>query len=376
MAKINTSEVRKINKKSILRYLLKNEEATKPQIAIDLKLSIPTVGLIVDELVQQGLVENAGVQASSGGRRAAVYRVIKDSVHACGIEISQSHQIYVIVNICGEIVASERISKPFSDDREYINDVEKYREDFVRRSGVDPQTVVGAGISVQGLINADQTSFSSHMLDNQRKIMIMIYPLTDKFPYIYLNDGTASCMSECYANQEERDFVYLMLSRTVGGAIVENGDIWQGVDSFAGEFGHMCIHPGDDKVCYCGGKGHAWCYLSSDRLEEICDGPYWNFFTQLETGDPDCRKFFERFLDDLALLVYNVRMMHNSDVVLGGYLGTHLRPYLPDLEKRLQKLDHLYLESKTKVLIGQYDLEAAGVGAARYFIEQFIVSLS
>ena len=75
-------EERKINKKSILRYLLKNEEATKPQIAIDLKLSIPTVGLIVDELVQQGLVENAGVQASSGGRRAAVYRVIKDSVHA------------------------------------------------------------------------------------------------------------------------------------------------------------------------------------------------------------------------------------------------------------------------------------------------------
>ena len=138
----------------------------------------------------------------------------------------------------------------------------------------------------------------------------------------------------------------------------------------------MCIHPEDDKVCYCGGKGHAWCYLSSDRLEEVCDGPYWNFFTKLEAGDSECRKFFDRFLDDLALLVYNVRMMHNSDVVLGGYLGTHLKPYLPDLEKRLQKLDHLYMESKTKVLIGQYDLEAAGVGAARYFIEQFIVSLS
>ena len=373
MAKINTAEVRKINKKSILRYLIKNTEATKPQIAVDLKLSVPTVGAIVDELVEEGLLENVGMQASSGGRKAAIYRVIRDSVHACGIEISQSHVIFVIVNICGEIVASERISKPFADGQEYVDSIEEYREDFVQRSGVDPQTIAGIGISVQGLINADQTYFSSHMLDNQRKIRI--YPLTDRYPYIYLNDGTASCMSECYANQEERDFVYLMLSRTVGGAIVQNGVIWQGTDSFAGEFGHMRIHPGDDKVCYCGGKGHAWCYLSSDRLEEVCDGPYWEFFDKLKEGDTACREFFSTFLDDLALLVYNIRMMNNSDIVLGGYLGRHLEPYLPELEQRIQKQDHLYTESTIRILTGQYDLEAAGVGAARYFIEQYIQSL-
>ncbi|MBQ6356232.1 MAG: ROK family transcriptional regulator, partial [Solobacterium sp.] len=168
MAKINTSELRKINKQSVLRYLLKSGESTKPQIASELKISIPTVGLIVDELVTQGLLESTGMQASSGGRRAAVYQVKKDSVHACGVEISQSHVIFVVVNICGEIVASERIRKPFADNREYVNSVESYRQNFVERSGVDPKTITGIGISLQGLISADQSSFNSHMLNNRR----------------------------------------------------------------------------------------------------------------------------------------------------------------------------------------------------------------
>ena len=373
MVKLNSSEVRKANKQSILRYILQTGECTKPQIAMDLRLSSPTVSFIVDELLEQGLLETTGMQASSGGRRAAKYQICKDAVHACGIEISRGHVIFVIVNLCGEIIATERIRKEFSDDREYIQYIAKYREDMVNRFGIDPATITGIGISLQGLISPDQTSFKSHMLDDRR--VIATHTLTDEYPCLFLNDGNASCMSECYSNKAENDFVYLMLSRTVGGAIVHDGEIQAGKDGFAGEFGHVCLHPEDDKVCYCGGKGHAWCYLSSDRLEEFCGSVYWDFFKKLEEGEEGYCEFFDRFLDDLTLLIYNVRMMYNTDIVLGGYLGTYLKPYLPDIDRKLQKMDHLYPETQIKITCGKHGLEAAGVGAANYFIEKFISSL-
>ena len=89
-----------------------------------------------NELLEQGLLETTGMQASSGGRRAAKYQICKDAVHACGIEISRGHVIFVIVNLCGEIIATERIRKEFSDDREYIQYIAKYRADMAERFGI------------------------------------------------------------------------------------------------------------------------------------------------------------------------------------------------------------------------------------------------
>ena len=54
---------------------------------------------------------------------------------------------------------------------------------------------------------------------------------------------------------------------------------------------------------------------------------------------------------------------------------SYLKPYLPDIDRKLQKMDHLYPESQIKITCGKHGLEAAGVGAANYFIEKFISSL-
>ena len=56
VAKLISIEVKRQNKKRILRYLLFKEKTTKPEVAKALQLSIPTVGQIIGEFMDAGMV--------------------------------------------------------------------------------------------------------------------------------------------------------------------------------------------------------------------------------------------------------------------------------------------------------------------------------
>ena len=68
-------------------------------------------------------------------------------------------------------------------------------------------------------------------------------------------------------------------------------------------------------------------------------------------------------------------MFYDSTMIIGGYLSAYLEPYMPYLRSRVAELDHMYAESKAEVLLGQHAVDAAGVGAARYFIEKYLREL-
>ena len=56
-------------------------------------------------------------------------------------------------------------------------------------------------------------------------------------------------------------------------------------------------------------------------------------------GDPEYRDVWDRYLDHLAVTVDNLRMAFDCDVVLGGYVGSFIGPYIKELRSRLAALD-------------------------------------
>ena len=370
---MKTSELRKINKRNVLRYALRNKSATKPELASVLGLSIPTVGQLVEELISEGLLRTAGTEESSGGRRAVRIEPVIDAHHAVGVDITKHHVYFIVVNLAGETVASERVRRRYEDKPEFYEFLTSYRRDMCERYQIQDGSILGIGVAVQGLISQDQKYFYSHMLENQR--VTKVFDFNDTHPHFFLNDGTASCMSEYFDENTPDDFVYLMLSRTVGGAVVHNRKIQEGIDFHAGEFGHMILHPDREEVCYCGGKGHMWCYNSVPALEDFVGGTYHQFFEHLFSGEEAYVKRLDTFLDDLALAVCNLRMFYDSTVIIGGYLSAYLEPYMPYLRSRVAELDHMYAESKAEILLGRHSVDAAGVGAARYFVEKYLREL-
>ena len=59
------------------------------------------------------------------------------------------------------------------------------------------------------------------------------------------NDATCGGFGEWWNRTDQPSMVYLSLNRGVGGAILVDGKLYDGVDHRAAEFGHICLHPAD-----------------------------------------------------------------------------------------------------------------------------------
>jgi glucokinase len=102
----------------------------------------------------------------------------------------------------------------------------------------------------------------------------------------------------------------MTLSTGIGGGIFEDGRVWRGADSYAGEIGHLTIRP-DGPLCLCGAHG---CF------ERLCCG----LWLQRDHGrpaselllDPD---FVRGYVIDLALgLKAAIMLLNPARIVIGG----------------------------------------------------------
>jgi len=78
-----------------------------------------------------------------------------------------------------------------------------------------------------------------------------------------INDASAAALGEYHlgAGKGVDNLIYLTVSTGIGGGIIVNGELYQGVDGSAGEIGHMTIDVNGEK-CSCGNIG-CWETLAS-----------------------------------------------------------------------------------------------------------------
>jgi glucokinase len=102
----------------------------------------------------------------------------------------------------------------------------------------------------------------------------------------------------------------MTLSTGIGGGILGEHGVWRGADSYAGELGHLTIHPGGPE-CLCGARG---CF------ERMCCG----LWLERDHGQPakilmTQPEFVERYVVDLTLGLKAALMILNpARIVIGG----------------------------------------------------------
>lgn len=324
----------------IIRLLRHGSPMTRQEIGRALKLSMPTVLSAIDDLLSRKILEEAGENASTGGRRAKVFDLRKDGWYGLGIQITRKHVRLGLANLGGQVVHYERFSHPFEDAPAWYRTLGEKIEDFVSQSHVDRDGILGAGLSFPGIIDQENDMIlHSHVFHIQNVSLDRFYKCIP-YPLIVENDANCACYAE--RNNRKDSFLYISLNESVGGALMIGRNLYGGNNWTAGEVGHVILYP-QGKVCYCGKKGCSDAYLNTGVLiREKENGEEENledFFGRLERKDPDALSIWKNYLSDLAILCSNMRMVLDMDIVLGGDVGACMDPWIHDLSILVEPLD-------------------------------------
>ncbi len=329
----NAGNVKENNQERIFSLLRRKGGLTKQEIGTSLGLSMPTTLANVNELIEQGILEGGEAAESTGGRRARKIQVNGKAGFSAGIDITTSQVGFAVTNLTGEATVKRSVPFKFRDEPEVYERIGAELEQMLKRGRLKSR-LLGVGISFPGIIDMQaERIVRSHIFGLE-------YVSLDRFhraiPYPMIVENDANCLSFVELRAERSDYVYISLNRTVGGAIVQKGQLMTGDGFRTGEVGHMVLVPGG-RTCYCGKKGCADAYLSPNVLSK--DASLDRFFARLQQGEEQAVQVWDGYLEHLAILTTNLRMALDMEIVIGGEVGTYLKPYMNVLRKKASEYD-------------------------------------
>ncbi len=184
------------------------------------------------------------------------------------------------------------------------------------------------------------------------------------------NDANSFALAEARigAGRAEHFVFGMVLGTGCGGGLVLGGNIWEGRNGIAGEWGHTTLfHEGH--ACYCGRTGCVERYLSGTAIEQAYHAISGRMISVSDildarsSGDPDAATVMEEFIEAFGLATANLIKIFDPDIiVLGGGLSN-----IPDIcsigTKRI--LENIMGESIDARIVGNQLGDSAGaLGAA------------
>lgn len=377
MSKIGTlsqDQIKEINRVNIINIIKKNGEITKQEIANQLGLSIPTVTTNINMLIEDGLVEEAGVAESTGGRKPVILRFIEGARYSVGVNISPDHIDILLINLNAKHIDETS----FLYRREYtFYDVLELLEDeidkLLKKNRISKKRVTGIGISLPGLVDEDKL-----ILENAPNIGVKDFDFSEfanrMGMHVYIeNEANIAAFAETELGKAKNrsNVVYVSITDGVGTGIIVDHHIYKSSNKKAGEFGHMRI-TNEDLKCNCGRTGCWELYASKKALFKyykestgIRVSSLENVFLAKNYQDANVQSALEKYTESLFVGIENIILGLNPEfVIIGGELGKYEQEMLT-LVDRTMNLKSAYMEYEgTKILFSELQDKGSLVGAA------------
>ena len=364
MMDVNTGKMQ--NAARILQLLRTEDSLTKQDVSRSLHLSMPTTLQNINELMEAGILEECGTSESTGGRKAKKIRLRPDAGLGVGIDVALHHIELAVTDLRGGVLAQQRIPLEFHDTPAWYQALSEALEHFLQANQIDPQPVLSAGVSFPGIIDGESEVLLRSHIFGLEHIRLDRFHRSIPFPVVVANDANCAGFSELCA--ERPTYVYVSLNESVGGAFLLEGRLYLGGTWQAGEIGHMLLIPGGER-CYCGKHGCADAYLSPKVLRKQGE-TLASFFRRVEKQEKTACETWDTYLEHLAILLTNLRMMLNTDLVIGGEVGTYIAPYLDELCTKAMKYD-LFARDIDYIFPCTHTENAFSAGASMLALERY-----
>jgi predicted NBD/HSP70 family sugar kinase len=167
--------------------------------------------------------------------------------------------------------------------------------------------------------------------------------LPGDYPLTVDNEANFGGLAELWLGEDTpRDFLHVSAEIGIGAALVVDGSLLRGTRGFAGELGHVPVHP-DGPACVCGGRGCLEQYAGEEAVLRAAGlepgGDRVGLLAgRAAQGDPDVRRALREAGTALGIaLTGALNLLDPEGVVLGGALAGLAPWLLPSLETELAR---------------------------------------
>ncbi|MCK8676608.1 ROK family protein [Streptomyces lichenis] len=252
-------------------------------------LTPQAVSKITARLRADGLAEDAGRRASTGGKPRTVLRLVPGAAHAVGLHLDRDELTAVLVDLAGTVVEANTVALDLGAGAEVVMEVAEgevaaltgARGSGARRDGGRDaggggdrrsaggssggrRPVLGVGVAMPGPL--DHLAGVPHRVTGFPEWNG--FPLRDALadrlglPVVLDKDTNTAALAlalrgregEAGAAAHPGSFAYLHVGTGLGAGLVLDGAVYRGPRTAAGEFGHQTVQL-DGPPCGCGGRG-------------------------------------------------------------------------------------------------------------------------
>lgn len=315
-----------------------------------------------------------------------------------GVDLGGTTTKLAFINTMGEFICKWEIPTDNSEEGRYITiNIAKAIEQKLNELGQKKDKLLGIGMGAPGPIDYEEgiiyNTVNLALHDN--------YPLKEileketSLSVFIDNDANCAALGEMWkgAGDGAKDLVLVTLGTGVGGGVIANGKIVQGVSGAAGEIGHITAIPEGGASCNCGKTGcletvasaTGIVRLATQRLkeQESKSGALMKIF--LENGKVAAKDIFDcaREGDVLSLeVIENVAFhlgltlanlgntLNPEKIVLGGGVSKAGAILLDKVQQYFDKYAFSRVKQSTKISIAMLENDAGVIGAGWLVINE------
>jgi predicted NBD/HSP70 family sugar kinase len=380
-------DLRRDNRSVLLWSLFFGQPCSRQDLSWATGLSAGSVSNVVRELIDDGIVTEAGSVDSDGGRPRALLRMDPDYGRVIGVDVGETR---IRVEMFDTTMAMRASADYALDPQEHGIDVVADRvraglASVLADGDCAASRVLGVGIGVPGVVEHDgaEALVYAQTYGWDAVPLGRLLRTAGDFP-LYIDNGAKTMgQAELWfgAGRGARQAVVCLMGSGLGASIV-TGTPGLGGTSASLEWGHTTVEVGG-RNCRCGARGCLEAYVGAgailDRYGRSLPGEdEESALASLVAAADEADERAARILDETALylgagIADLVNLFGPERIVLGGWagllLGKRILPAVTEAARR-HALHHRF--AQTSIELGGLGPDAVALGAATLPMERFL----
>jgi predicted NBD/HSP70 family sugar kinase len=244
----NHTGMRQFNERTVLRAIRHEGAIPKADLARLTQLSSQTVSIIVNRLLDDGLLIKQDRIRGKIGQPSVPLAINPNGAYSIGLQVGRRSLEVVVTDFLGQMRHQWQHTYPYPSPTEVLPKIKEGLKLMQKRMGAEAwKRAVGIGLSAPLAMHqwGDLMGKKAQkaMVDWEHIDLVQEVQAMSALPVEFAKDTTAACVAELVQGlgRDVPNFLYVYVGTFVGGGLVMDGHIVNGPQGNAGAIGSMPI---------------------------------------------------------------------------------------------------------------------------------------